>query len=510
MEYVQERQAPGREEFLPAINALTAEIKTLQEQLAGTSAEMRRLNEALAAERAARAAAEAAEAAALAEAAGLRARVADLEAQLGTDSTNSSKPPSGDGPAAKPRSLRRPTGRRPGGQRGHDGTTLEAVARPDRTQTHRPDECRGCGHALAGEPASSVEARQVFYLPGQFRLEVVEHRVESVACPSCGTVTKGDAPPGARRQAQYGPRVKALLVYLVAGHHLPLKRTAEAFAAVFGTPVSPATVLKAVKDAAGTVAERFEPVAKRALARAAAAHADETSLKVAGARMWAHSFSDGFWTWLQAHARRGREATDEIGILPEFRGVLVHDCWAPYDTYEQLAAHQLCIAHALRELQAVCDGHGHPDGEWCWAVQAGDALRLAVHDPGRAEDARLRLCAAVACADARDPERLPGSERAKKHAALARRLKARIDDYFYFTTADGLARGVEPTNNAAEREIRMVKVKQKTVGCMRTPEGAQQFLAIRSYLATARKHGVAVLEALASLTSTNPWLPALP
>jgi transposase len=507
---VQEHQAPEREEFLPAINALTAEIKTLQKQLAYTAAEMRRLNEALGAERAARTAAEAAEAAARAEVAELRAKVADLEAQLGTDSTNSSKPPSGDGPAAKTRSLRRPTGRRPGGQEGHDGSTLKAVERPDRTQTHRPDQCRRCGHALAGERAWSVEARQVFDLPEQIRLEVTEHRVESVACPGCGAVTKGAAPPEARRQVQYGPRVRALLVYLVAGHHLPLKRTAEAFAAILGAPVSPATVLKAVKESAGTVAERFEPAAKKALAAAAVAHADETSLKVAGGRMWVHSFSTGSWTWLQAHRKRGRDAMDEIGVLPAFRGVLVHDCFAPYDTYGQFEAHQLCIAHALRELQAVADAHGHPDGQWCWAAQATDALRLAVRDPGHGQDAKLRLAAALAYADRCDPEPYPTSRRARKHAALARRLKGRAGDYFYFTTPDGLARGVEPTNNPAEQEIRMVKVKQKTAGCMRTAEGAQQFLAIRSYLATARKHGVAVLEALASLTSTNPWLPALP
>ncbi|MDR1077705.1 MAG: IS66 family transposase [Propionibacteriaceae bacterium] len=465
--------------------------------------EIRRLNEALAAEREARAAAEA-------ENAVLRARVADLEARLKTDSTNSSKPPSNDGPAARPRPTRVPTGRSPGGQKGRKGSTLQTVEHPDRVETRRPGRCRGCGHALAGAPAASIEARQVFDLPEQIRLETVEHRIESVACPCCGAVTKADAPPEARRQVQYGPRVKALLVCLVAAHHLPLKRTAEAFAAILGAPISPATVLRAVQEAGGTAGRLFGPVARRALAAAATAHADETSLRVAGSKMWVHSFSTALWTWLQAHPRRGRDAMDEIGILPLFHGVLGHDCWAPYDTYGQFEAHQLCVAHVLRELQAVMDDHAHEDGQWCWAEQAADALRLAVHDPARAAWARARLLAAAACAGELDLEPHPGSRQAMRHTALARRLRTRAGDYLYFTTPEGAARGVEPTNNAAEREIRMVKVKQKIAGCMRTETGAQQFLALRSYIATARKHGTAVLEALASLTSPNPWLPAIP
>jgi transposase len=449
-------------------------------------------------------------AAAEAENRALRAQVADLEAQLGTDSTNSSKPPSSDGPAVKPRSQRRRTGRKPGGQEGHKGSTLKAVQHPDRVQTHRAEQCGRCGTHLADAPVIKTEARQVFDLPEQIRLEVVEHRLETVACPGCGARAKPAGPPEARRQVQYGPKVAALLAYLVAYHHLPLKRTAEAFAAILRAPISPATVLKAVAEASGAIAERFEPAAKAALAAADVAHADETGFKVAGKTLWVHSLSTNRWVWLAVHRKRGREAMDEVGILPDFTGVLVHDCWASYDTYTGIGAHQLCIAHAIRELQAVVDRHDHPDGQWCWATQTIEALRTAIHDPSQADHSRHLILSATALAPDLDPDAHPGSKHAEKHAALAKRIAKRIDDYLYFTTPTGLQHGVEPTNNPAEQQIRMVKIKQKTAGCMRTLKGAQHFLNIRSYTATAAKHGIAALQALATLTSPNPWLPATP
>jgi transposase len=440
----------------------------------------------------------------------LTTAVADLTAQLNTNSHNSSKPPSTDGPATKPRSQRRHTGRKPGGQQGHKGSTLRTVEHPDRVETHRPDQCGRCGTSLEAAPAIKTDARQVFDLPEDIHLQVTEHHLETVACPHCGTRVKADGPPGVTRQAQYGPKVLALLAYLVVYHHLPVKRTAEAFAAILGAPLSPATVLKAVAEASGKITEHFEPVAKAALMAAAVAHVDETGFKVAGERLWVHSFSTKLWVWLAVHRKRGREAMDQIGILPNFKGVLVHDCWAPYDTYKQIAAHQLCAAHVIRELGGVQDHHAHQVGEWCWAGQVADGFRAVIGDPATVGSSRHQIASAVACVSTLDPEAYPGSKQAMKHAALVKRLTERIGDYLYFTTPEGLAAGVEPTNNPAEREVRMVKIKQKTAGCMRTVKGAQQFLSIRSYIATAVKHGVAPLTVLASLTSPNPWLPATP
>jgi transposase len=221
--------------------------KEFPEAAGALIAEMRALREALAAERAARAAAEE-------DNRRLRAEIADLKARLGADATNSSRPPSSDGSATTTRSLCRRTGRKPGGQPGR-------------------------GSALQAAPAAGAEARQVFDLPQEIRLEVVGHRIESVACPRCGTVTKADAPPEASRQVQYGPRVAALLVYLVSCHHLPLKRTVEAFAAILGAPISPATVLKGAARAAQAVRDRFAPAAKAT----PAANADQANSRLLSA-----------------------------------------------------------------------------------------------------------------------------------------------------------------------------------------------------------------------------------
>ena len=195
---------------------------------------------------------------------------------------------------------------------------------------------------------------------------------------------------------------------------------------------------------------------------------------------------------------------DEIGILPDFTGTLVHDGWAPYDTYPGVAAHQLCCAHVLRELQAVSDQHAHPDGAWCWAVQTKDALTSIIADPATVTTGQHLIRSALAVAPADDPD--PPGKTGKKHAALRRRLTARQDDYLRFTTDPA----VPATNNPAEQEIRTVKVKQKVSGCMRTLQGAVTFASIRSYLSTARKHQIPPLQALASLTSDNIWLPATP
>jgi hypothetical protein len=213
------------------------------------------------------------------------------------------------------------------------------------------------------------------------------------------------------------------------------------------------------------------------------------------------------------HPRRGRQAIEAIGVLPRFAGVAVHDAWAPYDTYAD-PDHQLCCAHALRELQAVTDAA--PQGQWCWATQAAEALtrmqqlvsgaisqgRDAV-DPA-ALAAQVRLFRSAALIGAAQTAARCGPLM-KKHNALARLLRDRQHDYLRFTS-DFRA---PPDNNGTERDIRMAKLKQKISGCLRTMTGARQFCAIRSYLSTAAKHGLAFFDALVMLAEGEPWIPAV-
>jgi transposase-like protein len=299
------------------------------------------------------------------------------------------------------------------------------------------------------------------------------------------------------------------MVYFYHAQHLSLARCAELFTDVLGTPISPATILKACVQAATQIEQAFAPVAKEALAQSSILHVDETSIRHSGKKAWLHSASNQTWTWIAAHPQRGRQGTDAAGILTRFTGVLIHDCWAVYDQYPDVAAHQLCVAHVLRELQAVIEHHhiDHPNTSWCWAEQAQHALRLAIHDPSQADHARHLILSAVHIALS-DPTKAGWAtgNTGKKHQALATRLKTRIEDYLYFTNHPH----VPPTNNPAEQEIRVAKIRAKISGTIRAMKGAQTFASIRSYLSAARKHSQHPLTVLTTLTSPNPWLPHTP
>jgi transposase len=438
-------------------------------------------------------------------------RIAEMEARLGQTSKNSSKPPSSDGLAKPaPRSLRRRGARKPGGQDGHPGSTLAPVATPDVVIAHEPGCCRGCGDDLGGAPEVGREHRQLFDI-APISVRVTEHQLIKRRC-GCGTTTRAEAPEGVAAPVQYGSRITAIIVYLYVGQFLSKKRTAAALAELFGTPVSQGTVAAMTSRAAGGL-DGFTERVRTNLAAAEVVNFDETGLRVEGKPRWVHSASTGKYSLITVHDRRGTKGMDAAGVLPEFTGIAIHDAWAPYDTYKAVT-HALCNAHVLRELQAVTDLDDA--GQWCWATQAGDALRelndlvneaLAASstlddiDPTTLTAAihRYRSAALLGV----DATRTRTNKLMAKQHALARRLIERQDDYLRFTHDPR----VPFDNNAAEREIRMIKLRQKVSGCLRTLAGAQQFCTIRSYLATAAKHGIHFFAALTTLAEGRPWLP---
>jgi transposase len=401
-----------------------------------------------------------------------RERIAELETRLKQNPRNSSRPPSSEGldkPPPRPRSLRKKSGRKPGGQDGHEGTTLAQAARPDREIRHEPGCCGRCGAGLAGRPVTGVERRQVFDLP-EVTIKVTEHQLIEREC-GCGQRTKAAAPQGAEAPVQYGPRVAAIIVYLYAGQFLSKERTTQALAELFGIPLSSGTVAGITARAAGRLAGFLER-AREQIAASDVAGFDETGFRVQGRLHWVHCARTGKYTLLMVHPKRGTEAMTAMGVLPSFAGVAVHDAWAPYDTYTG-PEHQLCCAHALREMQAVTDAA--PAGQWCWAAQAAEALtvmqdlvREAISQRRDAVDpaalaAQIRLYRSAALAGASQTAARSGALM-KKHHALARRLLSRQDDYLRFTT-DFRA---PPDNNGSERDIRMAKLRQKVSGCLRT------------------------------------------
>jgi transposase len=451
----------------------------------------------------------------------LRTRVAVLEAEnaelkrrLGMDSTNSSKPPSSDSPFSKPapKSLRRRSGRKPGGQPGHPGSTLALVADPHERKRHEPGPCTGCGADLAAAPEVGMERRQVFDLP-PMTVQVTEHQLIARRC-HCGATACGAAPEGVSAPVQYGPRITAIILYLYVGQFLSKKRTALALAELFGAPVSDATVASVTARAADGLDEFLTAVGDR-MAVSEVAGFDETGLRVAGRLAWVHCARTSKYTLITCHPKRGRDGINGAGVLDRFRGIAVHDAWAPYDTYVN-AQHQLCCAHALRELAGVADA-APSDADWCWASQAGDALVAMQKLVAEAITAGADTIEPDALADQVRPYRSAAQIGAtqtaarsttamRRHHTLARRLLDRQDDYLRFTTDWR----VPPDNNGSERDIRMIKLRQKVSGCLRTLTGARQFCAIRSYLSTAAKHGRSFFDTLVMLAEGRPWMPGIP
>jgi transposase len=346
-------------------------------------------------------------------------------------------------------------------------------------------------------------------------VRVVEHRLVTRRC-ACGGLTAAAGPAGVSASVQYGPHAAAIAVYLCLGQHLPVARTAALLAELFGTPMSVGTVAAWTSRAAAGLAP-FTAAAVAGLTEAEVVHLDETGLRVAGRLHWLHVATSARFTALICHRRRGKEAIDAAGVLPHFTGIAVHDAFAPYAHYRSVT-HALCNAHLLRELIAVIDHYlAHPppsSGElpagWCWAQQIIDALLAlkAVTDTGALPSAEVlgasrRLIVSAALIGAAAQGAPPGAV-GRRHRALARRIHRRLEDYLRFATDPR----VPFDNNPAERDIRIVKIKQKVSGCMRTLTGAQDFAAMRSYLATAAKHGRRPFAVLTELTSGNVWMPA--
>jgi len=430
----------------------------------------------------------------------LQRRNAELEALIAKDSHNSSRPPSTDPPWAKrTRSLRRPSGRKPGAQRGHHGETLRLCERPNRVVEHRPRECRSCHAPLDSAQVLGHRRQQVVeVVPAKLR--VTEHRLALLRCRACGETTRGEFAGSVRSGVQYGPGVKARVLYLQQYQLLPYSRTAEAMRDLFGCPLSTGTVANIVRECADALLET-ELKIKRGLRHSSVIHADETGLRVEGQLQYVHVTSNSRLTHYTAAAGRGRTAIEEAGVLPRYRGTCVHDGWPAYSFYTQ-CRHALCGAHLLRELTFFAE---LSEETKAWAAPLKGLLlemkaeveRVGAEGRERPTDERLaeltrsydRLIAEGL--EAQQPPEVP--EPVKKQARnLLLRLRRRKEEVLLFLTDFA----VPFDNNQAERDLRMVKLQQKVGGCFRSEEGARRFCRIRSYLSTMRKHGRGVLLAL--------------
>lgn len=453
----------------------------------------------------------------------LKRRIAELEAAtVVRDSHNSSLPPALDPPAAKAanairrtRSLRRPSGKRPGAQSGHPGHTCPRVEQPDQVVMHAPRECRGCGASLSSGYIVKCERRQVIDLP-PVKSWVVEHRALTKRCRSCDQLTKGRFPREVKAAVQYGRGVRARAVYLVTYQLLPYRRASEVLADFFSCPISVGSLRRIIAECAAS-ALLSEVEIKQRLKQAEVIHVDETGLRVEGTGQFVHVASTPRLTHYACDTRRGKAAMDEVGILPAFKGTSVHDGWPAYSYYYQ-CRHALCGAHLLRELTYIEESHPHQRGEW-----AEPLAKLLVEIKGAVEEARASGRAALTEQEQGEylrrydelvrrglelnPERTSRRRRADPGATakqrrgrigqsvarkLVARLESRREEVLRFMTDFA----VPFENNQAERDLRMVKLQQKIGGCFRSGEGARQFCRLRGVISTARKQGQAVLESI--------------
>jgi transposase len=453
-----------------------------------------------------------------AEVAVLRAENAELRRRLSANSRNSSRPPSSDGLSKAPvkKSLRRPSGRKPGGQHGHEGGRLAAVADPDGVLTHTPECCGGCGASLSGAPVEGSDRRQVFDLP-EIRLHVTEHVAERRRC-ACGQLTGASFPAGVSAPTQYGPGVRALAVYLIARQHLPYQRTAELFADWLGAPLSTGTLASYVARAAGDLQPFLDEVHRQIIA-SPVAHFDETGARAEGRLRWLFAACTDRLTFYSLHDKRGFDGLDHAGVLPSFTGVAVHDGFKPYRRYTQ-ARHALCNVHHLRELLGIIEP-GPDDPKIAWALRMDRLLRdlhaevaqarAAGHewlDPAQLAAYRAAYVQIIADGNHRDPPgTVPTGKRGVIRQTPARNLLTRLDRDREDVLRFAHDFRVPFDNNQAERDIRMIKLQQKISGCWRTITGAEHFLALRAYLSTAAKNNRPPADVLTALADRQPWLP---
>ena len=446
----------------------------------------------------------------------LAARVQSLEDQLAKNSSNSGKPPSSDGlkKGPRPRSLRQRSGKKSGAQPGHKGYRLDMVAQPDKVEVYPVKQCDHCQVSLVEVPAERVAQRQVFELP-PLHLVVTEHQAEVKVCPECGQTTQAEFPVEVGQLTQYGPGFKALLVYLNQKHFIPLERVSEFCQEVFAYPVGEGTIVSANAQ----VAKQVEPVneqAKQHLIKTdETVHFDESGLRVEQKLNWVHSASTERVTCYHIDPKRGHDGMERAGILPQRTGNSMHDDWPAYYSYTE-AAHAACNSHHLRELDFLQERYPQP-----WQPAMGQLLDEIKQAVATAKATGLTQLSQrqITAFERRYTELIdqglqlnpvpikPPGQRGKVKQAPPKNLLDRLKNHQQAVLAFMYDFKVPFDNNQAERDIRMVKLKQKISGCFRSKDGAKVFGLIRGYLSTARKNGVGALAALRLALTGSPFVP---
>ncbi len=445
----------------------------------------------------------------------LNKQIKDLKEKNNKNSKNSSKPPSSDGlkkPA--PKSLRKSSGKKQGGQDGHQGAYLSVLTEPDRVEKHMPSSCEHCPHREECCSRGAVVERRTV-LDANVIIDVTEHQAVQVAqCMLDGSTVTGSFPDNVTASVQYGSNLQALVAALTTVGAVSIKRTHEILGAVFNIPLSTGTISNMTRRLAERVMPAYESI-RDIMRTLPLVHFDETGTRVDKKLRWVHNASNAYYTYLTISNKRGTKGMDEGEVLPYFGGVAVHDCWAPYWKYSD-ATHAVCCAHLLRELTGIMENH--PDQKWAGEFMDHLLEMKKVKDKALASGKeRLsyyylhkfskRYDELIEQAKAANP--LPeqsGKKRGRKKKGKILALVERLEKYKAGVCLFVKDLSVPFDNNQAERDIRMVKVKTKVSGCFRSEDGAKDYLKIMSYVGTAKKHGVNAFEAILNAFNGQPFL----
>lgn len=425
-----------------------------------------------------------------------------LRRRLNMDSSNSSKPPSSDSIFKRPdrqypqKQLRK-SNKKPGGQPGHKGNHLTKFEQVDFYEDHYMESCPLCD-------SSSLEIvddriKQVVDIPAP-KIEITEHYVYRYQCRHCGHVSNSDQYDQLKQEVQYGPRIKALVSYLNVYQLVPYKRLTQLIEDLYGHKISQGSISNFNKSLSSQLSDFISQLKDSLVGKDQVVHSDETGCLVSKDLHWMHVYSDASKTLLEGHKKRGKQAMDEIGVLPQAQGTIVHDRYTSYSSYKQVE-HALCNAHIVRELKSI-------EEQISWAGEIKKCLLQAKHYKDTQALTTVRITKLQTEYDKilrrqrRHYQQIEASLKLKKNrkGRLKRSTDHNLFNALQKSTHEVLkfmyVKEVPFDNNQAERDLRMLKVKMKISNQFKTPEWMNVHANIRSYISTVHKQHKNILEYL--------------
>lgn len=431
----------------------------------------------------------------------LEARIKELEAKCKKDSSNSSKPPSSDNKLSSKKRVQKSSEKKRGGQLGHKGKNLKMIEHPDKVISLKPKVCHKCQRALECVSSNQIVKRQLFDFP-QIDISVIEYQQHKIKCPHCQTVNKEEFPANIKATTQYGENIKAFVAYLNTQHMIPYERVSQIIEDMVSHKISTGTIYNFLSEGYEKL-EEFEEKVKDRLIQEEVLNVDETGVRVTSNLNWIHIVTSPNYVHYGIHAKRGQEAMDEFNILPNYKGILSHDHWISYNAYENIT-HSYCNAHIIRELQFQIDNQ---NSSWAKEMQTllkemNKAVIQAKEENKETLDAKIiknwvkKYDIITQKALKTYPPPKSNNKRGRPKQEKGKNLLDRLIKYKEETLRFLHDFRVPFTNNLAERDLRMIKVKQKISGTFASFSGGEFFCRIKSFIGTLQKQSLSILDGL--------------